>query len=101
MELAAHAVAGSMAMTINLEPEDEELIQKRLQTGAFGSPREVIHRALESLDAEESWLQENKGAINEKIERGLAQFERGEGLTQEDSLAQLEARKAAWRADRE
>lgn len=88
-----------MAMTINLEPEDEKLVQKRLQTGVFGSPREVIHRALESLDAEESWLQENKGAINEKIERGLAQFERGEGLTAEESLAQLEAKKVVWRAE--
>jgi antitoxin ParD1/3/4 len=88
-----------MAMTINLEPEDEKLIEKRLQTGAFGSPQEVIHRALESLDAEESWLQENRGAINEKIERGLAQFERGEGLTPEESLAQLEAKKAVWRAE--
>jgi antitoxin ParD1/3/4 len=89
-----------MAMTINLEPEDEKLIQKRLQTGVFGSPREVIHRALESLDAEESWLQENRADINEKIERGLAQFERGDGLTPEESLAQLDAKKAAWRADR-
>jgi antitoxin ParD1/3/4 len=88
-----------MAMTINLEPEDEKLVQKRLQTGVFGSPREVIHRALESLDAEESWLQENRGAINEKIERGLAQFERGEGLTAEESLTQLEAKKVAWRAE--
>ena len=86
-------------MTINLEPEDEELIQKRLQTGVFGSPREVIHRALESLDAEESWLQENREAINEKIERGLAQFEHGEGLTPEESLAQLETKKAVWRAE--
>ncbi len=86
-------------MTINLEPEDEKLIQKRLQTGVFGSPPEVIHRTLESLDAQESWLQENKGAFNEKIERGLAQFDRGEGLTPEESLAQLEAKKALWRAE--
>ena len=86
-------------MTINLEPEDEKLIQKRLQTGVFGSPREVIHRALESLDAEESWLQENRGAINGKIARGVAQFERGEGLTPEESLVQLEAKRAAWRAE--
>jgi putative addiction module CopG family antidote len=86
-------------MTINLEPEDEKLIEKRLRSGLFGSPREVIRRALESLDAEESWLHANKEAINEKIDRGMAQFERGEGLTAEDSLALLEGRKAAWRAE--
>jgi len=31
------------------------------------------------------------------IERGIAQFERGEGLTPEDSMARLESKKTAWR----
>ena len=75
-------------MTINLKPEDEQLIEKRLQTGVFASAEEVVHHALESLDAEEEWLQENRAVISEKIERGFAQFERGEGLTPEASLAQ-------------
>ena len=86
-------------MTINLKPEDEQLIQKRLESGVFGSAEEVIHRALESLDAEEAWLQENGEAIHEKIERGFSQFEHGDGLTPEESLARLEAKKAAWRAE--
>ena len=86
-------------MTINLRPEDEQIIQKRLQSGNFGSAEEVIHRALESLDAEDEWLQENRVAIEEKIERGLAQLERGEGLSPEESRARLEARKAAWRRE--
>ncbi len=85
-------------MTIHLTPEDERLIHKRLESGAFSSAEEVIHHALESLDAEECWLQQNRAVINEKIERGFAQFERGEGLTSEESLAGLEAKKAAWRA---
>ena len=86
-------------MTINLTPEDEQLIQKRLQSGAFSSAEEVIHHALESLDAEEDWLRENRAAINEKIERAFAQFERGEGLTSEESLTRLEAKKTASRAE--
>lgn len=86
-------------MTIDLAPEDEQRIQKRLQSGVFANAAEVIHRALESLDAEEEWLRENREAITEKIERGFAQFERGEGLTPEESLARLEAKKAAWRAE--
>ena len=36
-------------MTIELKPEDEKLIQEKLQTGAFHSAEEVIHRALVSL----------------------------------------------------
>jgi Arc/MetJ-type ribon-helix-helix transcriptional regulator len=36
-------------MTVELKPEIEALIQKRLQTGAFSSAEEVIERALEFL----------------------------------------------------
>jgi Arc/MetJ-type ribon-helix-helix transcriptional regulator len=38
-----------MAMTIQLTPEDERLIQERLRTGAFQTAQEVIHCALVSL----------------------------------------------------
>jgi putative addiction module CopG family antidote len=87
-------------MIINLTPEDEKLIQKRLRTGVFSSAEEVIHRALEAQEAEEHWLHQNKASIDEKIERGLAQFERGEGLTNDAARERLEAKKTAWRAER-
>jgi hypothetical protein len=35
-------------MTIQLTPEDEKLIQKRLRTGVFHNVAEVIHHALVS-----------------------------------------------------
>ena len=83
-------------MIIELKPEDELIIQKRLQSAAFTSVDEIIHRALESLEADEEWLAQNKDAINEKIGRGLAQLDRGEGLSAEESKAQFEQKKAAW-----
>jgi Arc/MetJ-type ribon-helix-helix transcriptional regulator len=83
-------------MTIQLTAEDEKLIQKRLQSGAFGSVEEVIHDALASQDAEENWLSENRGEINQKIERGLAQLDRDEGVSGEVARAQLQQRKADW-----
>ncbi|MBZ5608486.1 MAG: type II toxin-antitoxin system ParD family antitoxin [Acidobacteriia bacterium] len=86
-------------MQINLTSEDEKLIEKRLRSGVFANAEEVIHRALESLDAEEDWLQDHKTAINEKIERAIAQFERGEGLTGEESKERLQSKKTAWRAE--
>jgi antitoxin ParD1/3/4 len=86
-------------MTITLKPEDEQLIQKRLQTGAFTSAEEVVHRPLESLEAEDEWIRQNRQAIEGKIDRAFDQFERGEGLTAEESLARLEAKKAAWRSE--
>jgi antitoxin ParD1/3/4 len=87
-------------MTVQLTPEDENLIQKRLQSGVFRSVEEVIHDALASQDAETEWLAENKEAINEKIARGIAQLDRGEGVSGEVARAQLQQRKADWLRDK-
>lgn len=85
-------------MTITLQPEDEQIVQRRLQSGAFRSVEEVIHRALESLQAEEDWLLKNKKAIGAKVSRGLAQLERGEGLSGDMARDRLQKKKAAWHA---
>jgi antitoxin ParD1/3/4 len=87
-------------MKIELKPEDEHLIQKRLQSGAFHTIDEIIHDALTSQDAEEDWLQENKEAINAKISRGLAQLDAGEGISGDLARTRLQERKAAWLAER-
>ena len=66
-------------MTITLKPEDEELIRRQLLDGAFQNAEEIVHGALESLDAQDSWLRENRDAIAAKIDRAHAELERGEG----------------------
>ena len=86
-------------MKIELKPEDEQLIQKRLQSGAFHSIEEVIHDALTSQDVEEDWLQENRETINAKISRGLAQVNSGEGISGDLARARLQQRKIAWLAE--
>jgi antitoxin ParD1/3/4 len=87
-------------MTFQLPPEDEKLIQKRLESGAFRSVAEVIHDALASQDAEADWLAQNREAINERIGRGLAQLDRGEGVSGEEARTRLQRRKAARLGDR-
>jgi antitoxin ParD1/3/4 len=88
-------------MTIQINrPEIEALIQQRLHSGAFESVEDVLFDALEIQREREAWLQENKEAINTKIERGLAQLDRGEGIPGNDLRNRLEADKATWLADR-
>jgi post-segregation antitoxin (ccd killing protein) len=87
-------------MTIQLTVEDEKLILKRLQSGVCRSVEEVIHDALASQDAETEWLAENKEAINEKIARGIAQLDRGEGVSGEVARARLQQRKTDWLRDK-
>lgn len=87
-------------MTIEIKrPEIEALIQERLHSGAFKSVEDVLFDALEMQSEREVWLQENKEAINAKIERGLVQLDRGEGVSGDQLRGRLAADKAAWLGD--
>lgn len=88
-------------MTIEINcPEIEALIQQRLHSGAFESVEDLLFDALEIQGERETWLQENKEAINAKIEHGLAQLDRGEGIRGDELRKRLETDKAAWLSDR-
>lgn len=87
-------------MTIRLTPEDEKLIEGRIESGVFRSVQEVIHDALASQDAEARWMIQNKDAIGEKIVRGIAQLDRGEGIPAHEARVHLHERKAKWLADK-
>ena len=46
-------------MQLNVPPDLETLINKRLSSGGYTSVEEVLRRALEAQDAEESWPTRN------------------------------------------
>lgn len=93
-------------MQLNLPPDAVRLIEKRLATGDYSTPEEVVRTALllqderERWDAEEDWTEEEKLEISAKIEEGFRQAERGEFITPEQAIRELEAFKAEWRAKR-
>ncbi|MEO5923346.1 MAG: type II toxin-antitoxin system ParD family antitoxin [Bryobacteraceae bacterium] len=87
-------------MKVELKPEDELLVQRSLEVGKFSSAEDVVHHALQSLAAEEHWFQANQETISAHIDLGIAQLDRGEGMTPEESLAWLETQKDEWRAHR-
>src|SRR5208283_1642249 len=68
---------GESGMQVNVPPDLEALVQKRLATGAFANADEVIRRALETLEAEESWTEDERRALDEKIDRALEQVAAG------------------------
>ena len=45
-------------MQLNVPPDLETPINKRLSSGSYGSVEDVLRRALEAQDAEESWTDE-------------------------------------------
>ena len=87
-------------MTITLEPKLEALVQKRLESGAFGSVQDVLFQALESQDAEAAWFDLHAQEVSDKIDRAIAQVDRGEVMTPDALDAWLEEQKSIWRAQR-
>lgn len=86
-------------MTITLSAEQELLIVQALQAGGYESADDVIARALEVLRAEDGLLHEQRDEVESKVNRALAQFDRGEFFTAEEARADMEQRKAAWLRD--
>lgn len=87
-------------MTLELKPEIEALIQKRLQSGAFSSAEEVIERALEFLNAEEDWLADNRDQIAAQIQAGWEEAQRGELTDGENVRAEMQQFKEDWKKQR-
>lgn len=84
-------------MSITLRPEHEKAVRQAVQSGTYENPDQVIARALELLRIEDQWIEEHSAEIAERIERAFAQFEHGEFYSPEESRAEMEKRKTAWR----
>ena len=78
-------------MQLNFPADLEALVQKRLATGAFANAEDVIRRALQTLDAEESWTDEERLALDEKIDRALEQVASGRVYGPEEARRKLAA----------
>src|SRR5437016_294400 len=50
-------------MQLKLPPDLEALINKRLSSGAYTDAEDVLRRALEAQEAEESWTEEGTRCI--------------------------------------
>jgi len=88
-------------MNVDLKPEDEQLIQKRLRSGSFEDVQEVIHRALQAQDAEEAWLELHQKEVRERIERAIAEFDQGGGIPASEVRPRLQELKSAQPARKE
>jgi Arc/MetJ-type ribon-helix-helix transcriptional regulator len=95
------ALKGRAAMQVNLPPDLEELVNKRLSSGGYTSVEEVFRRALEAQDAEESWTVEERKALTAHIEEGFLQAERGQLIDGAQVRHEIEQMKDAWRQERQ
>jgi Arc/MetJ-type ribon-helix-helix transcriptional regulator len=80
-------------MQLNVPPDLETLIKKRLSSGGYASVEDVLRRALEAQDAEESWTDEERRALCAHIEEGYLQAERGELMEGAQARREIQAMK--------
>jgi Arc/MetJ-type ribon-helix-helix transcriptional regulator len=80
-------------MQLNLPPDIESLINKRLSSGGYSGVEDVLRRALEAQDAEESWTDEERRALSEHVEEGYLQADRGELIDGAQVRVEIQAMK--------
>ena len=83
-------------MELEVPADLEKLIQKRLSSGGYASVEDVLRRALEAQDAEESWSDEERRALSTHIEEGYLQAERGELIEGTQARREIQSMKKAW-----
>ena len=75
-------------------PALEARLRRQIQATGAASPEEALLHLLETQEEQDRWLIENREAINAKIQRGMAQLERGEGIPEDQLDAFLTEHKA-------
>jgi antitoxin ParD1/3/4 len=86
-------------MQFNVPPDLETLINRRLASGAYESAEDVLRRALEAQDAEETWTDEERRALSANIEEGYLQAERGELIDGAQARCDIPGMKDSWRRE--
>jgi antitoxin ParD1/3/4 len=84
-------------MTIAIKPELERKIAEKVKSGQYASADDVVADALDLLDQVEEAERRWKAEINEEIEEGWAQAERGESIPADIAFARLRDRIGRWR----
>jgi Arc/MetJ-type ribon-helix-helix transcriptional regulator len=81
-------------MAITLRPDHEQRFLDAVKAGGFESADDAMDTALEMLRSQNEWLLENRAAIDAKIQHGIAELDRGEGIPEDELDAHLNRLKA-------
>ncbi len=86
-------------MNVSLTPELEELVARKVESGRYQSACEVIREGLRLLDDQDRLRELQLDEVRKKIQTGLAQLDRGEGIPGEKVQAQMKQRSAGRAGD--
>ncbi|MFN6517378.1 MAG: type II toxin-antitoxin system ParD family antitoxin [Nostoc sp. CreGUA01] len=77
-------------MNISLTPELEQLVKDKVSSGRYHSVSEVMGEALRLLDERDRDREQRLAELKAKIQEGLEELERGEGIDGEEVFAEIE-----------
>jgi len=87
-------------MNVSLTPELEKFVASKVQSGRYQSASEVIREGLRLLDDQDRLRAAQLEEVRGKIQTGLDQLDRGEGISGDKVLAELKQKRAAVRTAR-
>ena len=67
-------------MNVHLTPELEQLVENEVQSGRYNSASEVVLDALRLMEQKDELRSTQLHELRSRIDEGLAQAERGEGV---------------------
>ncbi len=67
-------------MNVHLTPELEQLVQTKVQSGRYNSASEVVREALRLMEQKDKVRTIQLQELRSRMDKGLAQAERGEGI---------------------
>ncbi|MEH2095528.1 CopG family transcriptional regulator [Nostoc sp. 'Peltigera membranacea cyanobiont' 213] len=77
-------------MNISLTPELEQLVKDKVSSGKYHSVSEVMGEALRLLEERDRIRDQRLVELKAKIQVGIEELERGEGIDGEEVFAEIE-----------
>lgn len=66
-------------MSIELTPEQQAIVESRIEAGFYESPKAMINKALDVLEEKEHRLANQRAFFEREIKPALDELDRGEG----------------------
>lgn len=85
-------VARGYAMSLKIPAEFERAVQERVESGRYASADDVFAVCLELLEREEREYDDKKAWLENALDEGITELERGEGIDGEQAFAEALAR---------
>src|SRR5271169_3815824 len=91
------SMAACNIMNVSLTPELEKLVTSKVQSGLYQSASEVIREGLRLLEDQDRLRELHLAEVRKKIQSGLDQLDRGEGVPGDQVCKEMKRKSADFR----